>query len=63
MLEKLEDPYTRFMDPEEFKSLQVETSGELSGIGIQIAPDEKTKKNNCNCPNGRHSGGGGGNFG
>ncbi|WP_009633569.1 carboxyl-terminal processing protease CtpC [Synechocystis sp. PCC 7509] len=44
MLEKLEDPYTRFMDPEEFKSLQVETSGELSGIGIQIAPDEKTKR-------------------
>lgn len=44
MLEKLEDPYTRFMDPEEFKSLQVETSGELTGIGIQIAPDEKTKR-------------------
>lgn len=44
MLKKLEDPYTRFMDPEEFKSLQVDTSGELTGIGIQIAPDEKTKK-------------------
>ena len=44
MLGKLNDPYTRFMDPEEFKSLQVETSGELSGIGIQIAPDPKTKK-------------------
>jgi len=44
MLEKLEDPYTRFMDPEEFKSMQVETSGELTGIGIQIAQDEKTKK-------------------
>ena len=44
MLEKLEDPYTRFMDPEEFKSLQVDTSGELTGIGIQIAQDEKTKK-------------------
>ncbi|KJH71407.1 carboxyl-terminal processing protease CtpC [Aliterella atlantica] len=44
MLEKLEDPYTRFMDPAEFKSLQVETSGELTGIGIQIAPDEKTKR-------------------
>lgn len=44
MLEKLEDPYTRFMDPEEFKSLQVDTSGELTGIGIQIAADEKTKK-------------------
>lgn len=44
MLEKLEDPYTRFMNPEEFKSLQVDTSGELTGIGIQIAADEKTKK-------------------
>lgn len=44
MLKKLDDPYTRFMDPEEFKSLQVDTSGELTGIGIQIAPDEKTKK-------------------
>jgi carboxyl-terminal processing protease len=44
MLEKLKDPYTRFMDPEEFKSMQVDTSGELTGIGIQIAQDEKTKQ-------------------
>ncbi len=44
MLKKLDDPYTRFMDPEEFKSLQVDTSGELKGIGIQIGLDEKTKK-------------------
>lgn len=44
MLEKLGDPYTRFMDPEEFKSLQIDTSGELTGVGIQIAQDEKTKK-------------------
>ncbi|MBV9388223.1 MAG: S41 family peptidase [Chroococcidiopsidaceae cyanobacterium CP_BM_ER_R8_30] len=44
MLKKLNDPYTRFMDPEQFKDLQVDTSGELSGIGIQIAPDEKTKQ-------------------
>ncbi|WP_017314451.1 carboxyl-terminal processing protease CtpC [Mastigocladopsis repens] len=44
MLKKLDDPYTRFMDPEEFKSLQVDTSGELSGIGIQMGLDEKTKK-------------------
>ncbi|MBD2778763.1 carboxyl-terminal processing protease CtpC [Iningainema tapete] len=44
MLKKLNDPYTRFMDPEEFKSLQVDTSGELTGIGIQIGLDEKTKK-------------------
>lgn len=44
MLKKLNDPYTRFMDPEEFKSLQVDTSGELTGIGIQMGLDEKTKK-------------------
>lgn len=44
MLKKLDDPYTRFMNPEEFKSMQVDTSGELTGIGIQIAQDEKTNK-------------------
>lgn len=44
MLKKLDDPYTRFMDPEEFKSMQVSTSGELNGIGIQISVDEKTKQ-------------------
>lgn len=44
MLKKLEDPYTRFMDPEEFKNMQVETSGELTGVGIQLAQDEETKK-------------------
>jgi len=44
MLEKLRDPYTRFMVPEEFKNMQVETSGELTGVGIQLALDEETKK-------------------
>jgi carboxyl-terminal processing protease len=44
MLEKLGDPYTRFMDPEQFKSMQIDTSGELTGVGIQIALDEKTKQ-------------------
>jgi carboxyl-terminal processing protease len=44
MLKVLDDPYTRFMDPEEFKNMQVDTSGELTGIGIQIGLDEKTKK-------------------
>ncbi|WP_375471538.1 carboxyl-terminal processing protease CtpC [uncultured Nostoc sp.] len=44
MLKKLEDPYTRFMDPEEFKNMQVDTSGELTGIGITISQDEKTKQ-------------------
>jgi carboxyl-terminal processing protease len=44
MLKKLDDPYTRFMNPEEFKSMQVDTSGELTGIGITISQDEKTKQ-------------------
>ncbi|MBW4476681.1 MAG: S41 family peptidase [Tolypothrix brevis GSE-NOS-MK-07-07A] len=44
MLKKLDDPYTRFMDPREFKNMQVDTSGELIGIGITISQDEKTKQ-------------------
>ncbi len=42
MLKKLGDPYTRFMDPEEFKDMQIQTSGELSGVGIELAKEEKT---------------------
>lgn len=44
MLEQLEDPYTRFMDPEEFENMQIDTSGELTGVGIQLAQDEETDK-------------------
>ncbi len=44
MLEQLGDPYTRFMDPEEFKNMQIDTSGELTGVGIQIAKDEETDR-------------------
>jgi carboxyl-terminal processing protease len=44
MLGKLGDPYTRFMNPEEFKNMQIETSGELTGVGIQIAKDEKSDR-------------------
>lgn len=43
MLERLEDPYTRFMDPEEFRDMQIDTSGELTGVGIQISQDEESK--------------------
>ncbi len=42
MLKELDDPYTRFMNPEEFENLQIDTSGELTGVGIQIALDEET---------------------
>jgi carboxyl-terminal processing protease len=44
MLEQLEDPYTRFMDPQEFSNMQIDTSGELTGVGIQISQDEDTKE-------------------
>jgi carboxyl-terminal processing protease len=44
MLGKLEDPYTRFMNPEEFQNMRIDTSGELTGVGIQIAHDEKTDR-------------------
>jgi carboxyl-terminal processing protease len=44
MLKKLNDPYTRFMDPDEFRNMQIDTSGELTGVGIQITKDEKTKQ-------------------
>ncbi len=44
MLEQLDDPYTRFMDPQEFQNMQIDTSGELTGVGIQIAKDEETDR-------------------
>lgn len=44
MLEKLNDPYTRFMDPQEFRNMQIDTQGELTGVGIQLSQDEETKE-------------------
>lgn len=35
-LAQLEDPYTRFLDPESFQELNDRTSGELSGVGIRL---------------------------
>jgi carboxyl-terminal processing protease len=42
-LEKLQDPYTRFMDPKQYEALSNQTSGELSGVGMRLELDEKTK--------------------
>jgi carboxyl-terminal processing protease len=42
MLKSLDDPFTRFLDPEQYRSLQVNTSGELTGVGLQIALDSQT---------------------
>lgn len=44
MLEQLDDPYTRFMDPQEFSNMQIDTSGELTGVGIQITQEEETEE-------------------
>ncbi|MEL6398934.1 MAG: carboxyl-terminal processing protease CtpA [Cyanobacteria bacterium J06607_6] len=40
MLSSLNDPYTRLLPPEQYRSLQTSTSGELTGVGLQIAKDE-----------------------
>ncbi len=42
-LGKLDDPYTRFMDAKQYEALSNQTSGELSGVGIRLEVDEKTK--------------------
>jgi carboxyl-terminal processing protease len=43
-LEQLNDPYTRFMDPEQYEQLTRQTSGELSGIGLRLQLEEETGK-------------------
>jgi carboxyl-terminal processing protease len=42
MLASLNEPFTRFLRPEQYRSLQVNTSGELTGVGLQIALNPKT---------------------
>ncbi|PPS42339.1 carboxyl-terminal processing protease CtpB [Chroococcidiopsis sp. TS-821] len=43
-LEKLGDPYTRFLDPQQFAALTDQTAGELSGVGIRMEVNEQTKR-------------------
>jgi carboxyl-terminal processing protease len=43
-LQKLGDPYTRFMDPKQYEALTSQTSGEVSGIGIRMEVNAKTKR-------------------
>ncbi len=40
MLSNLGDSYTRFLDPKEFNQMRIDTSGELTGVGIQIVKDK-----------------------
>ena len=36
MLRRLEDPYTRFLNPAQYAALTEQTSGEVSGVGIRF---------------------------
>ncbi len=42
MLENLNDPYTRFLDPKQFNEMRIDTAGELTGVGIQILKDSES---------------------
>ena len=44
MLEKLGDHFTRFIDPEEFKAMQVSSSEDNVGVGLQIGINQKTQE-------------------
>lgn len=41
MLKKLDDPYTRFMEPKNFAEMQTETQGEFGGLGIVISVKDR----------------------
>ena len=41
MLKKLDDPYTRFMEPKAFSDMQTETQGEFGGLGIVISVKDR----------------------
>jgi len=43
MLATLDDPFTRFLPPDQYRGLKVNTSGELSGVGLQIMINPETK--------------------
>ena len=42
MLATLDDPFTRLLKPDQYRSLQTNTSGELTGVGLQISQDSLT---------------------
>lgn len=42
-LKRLDDPYTRFLDPKQYKALTSQTSGELTGVGLRLGVNEDSK--------------------
>jgi carboxyl-terminal processing protease len=43
MLATLDDPFTRLLRPDQYRSMQTSTSGALTGVGLQIVVDAETK--------------------
>ena len=43
MVAKLGDRYTEFFDPQEFQALNQDTSGNLTGVGLEVAENQKTQ--------------------
>lgn len=43
MLASLDDPFTRLLRPDQYRSMQTSTSGALTGVGLQIVVDAETK--------------------
>jgi carboxyl-terminal processing protease len=44
MMGALGDPFTRLLKPEQYRSLQTSTAGELTGVGLQLAQDADRKE-------------------
>lgn len=44
MLGQLGDPLTRFMNPQDFRKVQMQTAGESTGVGVQLIQDQRTKE-------------------
>lgn len=44
MLATLDDPFTRLLKPNQYRSLQTSTAGELTGVGLQIALNPETRQ-------------------
>jgi carboxyl-terminal processing protease len=42
-LDRLADPYTRFLDPQQYADLTDQTSGEVSGVGLQLQRDNSAR--------------------
>jgi carboxyl-terminal processing protease len=42
-LDKLGDPYTRFMPPQDYQALTRQTEGEVTGIGIRLGVNEQNQ--------------------